>query len=118
MKLSSKLHGAIDYVVVIFLWLSPTLFGLPAVTSLFTYILGGVHLVLTMSTNFEFGVIKIVPLKVHGIIELLVSVLLIVVAFVLGNLEGSLSRNYYIGFALAVFLTWLVTDYKSVTTAR
>src|SRR5271154_4513649 len=113
MKLNSKSHGAIDYAVVLFLWLSPTLFGLPKITSTFTYILGAIHLILTITTNFELGLIKIIPFKVHGIIELIVSIALLAAAFYLGSLEGDLSRNFYIGCAIAVFLTWLITDYKS-----
>lgn len=112
MKLNLKLHGIIDYLVVLFLWLSPTIFDLPQVTSIFTYALGGVHLVLTATTNFELGIIKIVPVKVHGMIELIVSIVLLGVAFYLNNLEGELSRNFYIAFAIAVFLTWVITDYK------
>jgi len=37
---------------------------------------------------------------------------LIGVAFYLGNLEGELSRNFYLSFGIAVFITWLITDYK------
>ncbi|MEZ4887988.1 MAG: hypothetical protein R3E32_24885 [Chitinophagales bacterium] len=116
MKLTSKIHGIIDYIVVIFLWLSPTLFSLPETTSLFTYLLGGIHLTLTVLTNFEYGLFKIIPLKIHGTIELIVSIALIGVAFYLGGLEGDLARNFYIGFAVAVFLTWLLSDYQSVKT--
>lgn len=113
MKLNSKIHGLIDYLVVLFLWISPSIFSLPAVTSIFTYVLGAVHLALTIATVFELGVFKIVPLKIHGMIELVVSVLLVVAAFYLGSLEGDLSRNFYLGFAAAVFLTWLVSDYRA-----
>lgn len=113
MKVNSKIHGIIDYLVVAFLWLAPSIFNLPEITSTFTYILGGVHLTLTILTNFEMGVIKIIPLKIHGWIELIVSVTLIIVAFLLGKEEGTLARNFYIGFAIAVFLTWLITDYKT-----
>jgi hypothetical protein len=113
MKLNSKIHGAIDYVVVVFLLLSPTLFGLPEVTANFTYALAIIHLILTVTTNFEYGIFKLIPFKIHGIIELIVAVALVAVAFFLGNLEGDLSRNFYLGFAIAVFLTWALTDYKS-----
>ena len=111
--LNSKIHGVIDYAVVLFLWLSPTLFGLGSITSIFTYILGAVHLILTITTNFEFGLIKIIPFKIHAIVELMVSIVLFAAAFYLGSLEGNLSRNFYICFAIAVFLTWLITDYKT-----
>lgn len=113
MKINSKIHGVIDYLVVIFLWLSPSIFNLPEITSTITYIIGAIHLTLTVLTKYELGIIKVIPLKVHGWIELIVSIALIGVAFFLGSEEGNLSRNFYIGFALAVFLTWLITDYQS-----
>ena len=113
MKLNSKIHGAVDYGVVLFLFLAPTIFVLPNITSKFTYALGGIHLLLTIATQFEFGIFKIIPFKIHGIIELLVSLTLIGVAFYLGNLEGDLAKYFYLSFATAVFVTWLITDYKS-----
>ena len=112
MKLNSKIHGAVDYGVVLFLFLSPTFFALPNITSKFTYILGAIHLLLTVCTQFELGIFKIIPFKIHGMIELIVSLALVGVAFYLGNLEGDLSKYFYFSFAIAVFLTWLLTDYK------
>lgn len=115
--INSKLHGIIDYLVVLFLWLSPSLFGLPETTALFTYVLGGIHLVLTLLTNFQAGLIKVIPLSIHGWIELIVAIALVGVAIFLGNKEGMLARNYYLGFAAAVFVTWLLTDYRVRSTA-
>lgn len=112
MKLNSKTHGVIDYLVVVFLLASPTLFGLKEITSALTYVLAVVHLVLTITTKFEFGLVKIIPFHLHGLIELIVSIALIGGAFYLGSLEGELSRNFYLAFGVAVFITWLITDYK------
>jgi hypothetical protein len=114
MKLNSRIHGAIDYGVVLFLLISPMFFGLPKITSYFTYALGIVHLLLTISTKFELGIFKIIPFKIHGMIEITVSIALVGVAYYLGNLEGELARYFYISFSIAVFLTWLMTDYKNV----
>jgi hypothetical protein len=113
MKINSKTHGIIDYLVVVFLCLSPSIFNLPEITTIFTYALGGVHLALTVLTKFELGLIKIIPFKIHGWIELVVSVTLIGAAFFLGSREGDLARNFYLVFALVVFLTWLITDYRT-----
>ncbi|MEO5582663.1 MAG: hypothetical protein ABIR66_08215, partial [Saprospiraceae bacterium] len=99
--------------VVLFLVLSPSLFHLPDFTSTFTYGLAAVHFLLTISTDFRFGVIKLIPFRIHGIIELLVSLLLVGVAFYLGSRENLLARNFYLFFAGAVFLTWALTDYNS-----
>lgn len=113
MKLNSKIHGAIDYLVVIFLLLCPSLFGLKDITATFTYVLAAIHLLLTITTRFELGLVKIIPFNIHGVIELIVSIGLIGVAFYLGKLEGELSRNFYLSFGIIVFVTWLITDYKT-----
>lgn len=109
--LNSKLHGIIDYIVVAFLWLSPTLFNMPSTTSMFTYAIGGIHLLLTSFTAFKYGIFKIVPLSIHGTIELIVSIALIPLAFYLGGIDGAASKLFYLLFAAAVFATWLVSDY-------
>lgn len=110
--LNAKTHGIIDYLVVIFLLAATSLFGLPATTALFTYILGGIHLALTVFTRTDLGLIKVIPFPVHGWIELVVSVALVAVAFYLGDMEGALAQNFYLAFAGAVFLVWLLTDYR------
>ncbi len=112
MKLKAKAHGVLDYIVVIFLFASPTLFNLPMTTSIFTYILGFVHLGLTVTTDFPLGLVKLIPLKIHGIIELVVSFALVGAAFVLQAMDGPIAKYFYLSFAAAVFLTWLMTDYK------
>ena len=111
--ITSKIHGILDYIVVIFLWVSPILLDFPEKTAVFTYILGAIHLVLTMFTNFEYGVIRFIPLKIHGAIELIVALALVGFAFYIGNLEGELARNFYLGFALAVFIVWIFSDYTN-----
>jgi hypothetical protein len=115
MKINSRIHGLIDYLVVLFLWASPSLFGLADATSTFTYALGAIHLVLTLLTDFEVGAMKIIPFPIHGWIELAVVVVLVGVAFYLGSIEGMIARNYFLAFASAVFLIWLITDYQSRT---
>lgn len=110
--ISSKLHGILDYFLVLFLIASPTLFNLPETTVCFTYVLAGVHFVLTIATHFEVGLIKVLPLKIHGWIELIVSLALVGVAFYLGDKEGEIARNFYLCFTAMVFITWLLTDYS------
>lgn len=112
MKLRAKAHGTLDYVVVVFLLVSPTIFNLPRTTGIFTYVLGFVHLGLTVLTDFPLGLVKVIPFKVHGMIELIVSIALIIAAFVLAGIDGTIAQIFYLSFAAAVFLTWLVTDYK------
>lgn len=110
--LTPKSHGAIDYAVVIFLWLSPTIFGLSNFVSTITYVLGGIHLVLTLLTNFQYGLFKVIPFSLHGRIELVVSLTLIAAPWLLGFSQNNVDRIFYVLFGFAVFGTWLVTDYS------
>lgn len=113
--LNSKIHGIVDYLFVLFLFASPTIFGLEERAELLTYLLGAVHLSVTVLTNFEYGVVRIILFKHHGWIELIVSFALVGVAIYLGKVENEVSKNFYFALAILVFLTWLITDYKSET---
>ncbi|MBL0744174.1 hypothetical protein [Chryseolinea lacunae] len=111
--IKSKLHGIIDYLFVVFLIFAPALFHLklPAAFWIFTW--GPIHLALTLCTNFDFGIFKIIPFKTHGRIELAISFTLIAGAFFVGYREGNLVNSFYMGLGSAVFFIWLATDYTS-----
>lgn len=113
MKLSSKIHGILDYVTVVFLLSAPPLFDMMSVAATFTYALGIVHLVLTIFTRFELGIIKLVPLKIHGFIEILVAVALVAVAFFFRSAEDNIAFYFYLVFAIVLFIVWLLSDYKA-----
>ena len=110
--LSPKVHGIIDYFVVIFLFCSPVLFGLARRTVTFTYVLASVHLLLTILTNYDLGLFKLIPFPLHGLIELIVSVALIILSYTLlkNNANG---KMFYLAFGAGLLLIWLVTDYKN-----
>src|SRR5277367_5103533 len=112
-KLNSKTHSVIDYLVVIFLFLSPTLLVLPCPISTFTYVLGAVHLALTVLTDFHFGLIKIIPFRIHGWVEFVVAVALIASPLVLQFYVPPtylLDRYFFSGVGVVVLVTWLATD--------
>jgi len=111
--ISPKIHGIIDYLVVVFLLASPTLFGFTGLLSCFTYALGGVHLALTLLTDFSGGLFKIIPLPIHGLIELVVGIALIVIAYTLFK-DIAAGKLFYTVFGAAVLLVFVVTDYKGV----
>lgn len=110
--LSPKVHGIIDYLVVVFLLCSPTLFGLAGRIVTFTYVLAGVHLLLTILTNYEVGLVKLLPFPLHGLIELIVGVALVILSYTLFK-NNAAGKMFYLAFGAAVLLVWLVTDYKN-----
>ena len=114
-KLNSKTHSVIDYLVVIFLFLSPTLLGIPCPLSTFAYMLGTVHLAQTVLTDFQFGLLKLIPFRIHGWIEFVVAVALIASPLVLQFYVPPtylLDRYFFSGVGVVVLVTWLATDYS------
>jgi hypothetical protein len=110
--LSPKAHGILDYVTVFFLALSPLLFEMGSTGSYVAYALAFVHLCLTLLTRFELGVIRIIPLWLHGMIELCVSILLLIATLWL-RIWGDIGSFYfYTVFSVVLFFVWFISDYK------
>ncbi len=111
--ISSKTHGILDYLTVVFLLASPAIFSMEAPLSTITYVLGIVHLCLTLLTNFEAGVIKVIPFRVHGLIEIVVAIGLAILAFWFYKHVNSLGFYYYMTLGIVILLVFILTDFKS-----
>lgn len=110
--ITPKIHGIIDYLVVVFLFASPTMFEMTGVLATFTYALGAVHLFMSLLTAYSVGIFKVIPFQLHGFIELVVGVGVIVLAYTLFK-NDPVGKLYYIVFGTVIMLTWLVTDYRA-----
>lgn len=113
--LSQKHHAILDYLTVLFLALSPLVFNMQLTGEILTYTLALVHLVLTLFTNFELGIFRVIPLYVHGVIEISVALLLIVVSFLFFIHRDNTSFYFYLVFGVVLFMVWAISDYKSVS---
>ncbi len=116
--INAKAHGILDYLTVAFLFLSPTLFGMDGTLAAFTYILGVVHLLLTILTDFEVGLIKVIPFRVHGIIEIIVAIALGIVAYWFYTLDNLPGFYFYLVVAMVILLVFFLTDFTSDTGTR
>jgi len=110
--ISPRMHGYLDFVTVILFLLAPTLFGLSDLPALLAYGLAAVHLIVTLTSDFPFGVVKIIPFTVHGWIERIVGPTLIAVPFVLGFTEDEVARNFYVAVGVVIILIGVLTDYQ------
>ena len=111
--LTPRMHGYLDFVVVAAFALAPTLFGFSPVPARISWALAVVHLLLTLSTAFPMGIIKLVPFTVHGAIELIVVIALVAMPWLFSFAGEPVARNFFLAFAVIIFLVWLVTDYKA-----
>jgi len=76
--ISTKIHGMLDYTVGVLLIVSPWLFGFYDQTAA-TYVpmaLGAMALVYSMFTNYELGLIKLLPVPIHLLLDILSGIVL------------------------------------------
>lgn len=106
-------HGVVDYLLVVFLLASPTLFILPDNMASWVYLLGFFHLVLTFCTDYTSGIFRFFTFKMHGIIELVISVGLIVLAFTYLNYDER-TKKFALTFGIILLIVYAFSDYSYV----
>jgi len=108
-------HGYLDFATVVIFLFAPSVFGLNGLPAMLAYALAIIHLAVTLATDFPFGVIKIIPFKMHGWIERLVGPLLVVIPFISGFANDAAARNFYIFIGLIIILVGVLTDYEGTS---
>ncbi|SJM89818.1 conserved membrane hypothetical protein [Crenothrix polyspora] len=108
--ISPTLHGYLDYVTVILFVIAPTFFGLTGAAGILAYALAGIHLTITLLTDFPLGVAKLIPFTIHGWIERIVGPVLVLLPFGLG-FDG-LAQIFYIVVGVIIITVGLLTDYQ------
>jgi hypothetical protein len=109
--IDARIHGVLDIVVVFVFLLAPTVFGLGGSPAAIAYILAAVHLVMTLLTDFPMGIRKTIPFVVHGIVELIVGVFLVILPTIDGYAPGSPARRFYTIIGATILVVWALTAY-------
>ena len=108
--ISSRTHGYLDFLTVALFLLAPTLLSLSQVPAMFAYALAVVHLIVTLTSDFPFGIFKLIPFTVHGWIERLVGPSLIALPFIFGFANEDIARNFYIAMGIVIIVIGFLTD--------
>lgn len=115
--LNPKVHGYLDYAVILLLFIAPSLFRFVGEASTVSYVLGVAYLAMVLATAYPLGVFKLIPFTIHGTIELIISPLLIAMPWIAGFSYDQSARYFFIVGGVALFFVWLVTDYKAADMA-
>ena len=107
-----RVHGYLDYAVVAWFLAAPSVFSFSGLPAIISYTLSVVHFLVTFFTAFPLGMVKIIPLNIHGAIEFVVSFTLVALPWLLGFASMLPARNFYIASGVAIFIVWLITDYQ------
>jgi hypothetical protein len=109
--LDARIHGVLDFVTVLLFLLGPLLFGLGGSPAAIAYTLAIVHLLMTLLTRFPMGRWKVIPFPVHGIVELIVGVALLILPSYAGYFPGSPARRFYLAMGALILIVWALTAY-------
>lgn len=107
--LSDKVHGILDYGVVLIFAVAPSALGIEGSATWLCYALAAIHLAMTFFTDMPLGVVKIVPIKLHGTIELIVGLALIVVAWTISDLQSG--QLFFTLMGAVIFFVWVSSNY-------
>lgn len=108
-----RLHcAACRYVTVALFALATSLFGFIGTAALIAYALAVIHLTMTLLTNMPLGMIKIVPMKFHALVELLVGPVLVIDALAFPSLVAG-GREFFVAAGVMIFLVWFLSEYDS-----
>jgi hypothetical protein len=111
-------HGVIDYLMVILLAVGPGVAGFTGKQATFCYALAAVHFLLTIITRFPLGVAKTLPFWLHGAVEIVVALLLVILPWLANFSAGVHSRNFFVAIGVLIAVIWALTDYRSAGRAH
>ena len=111
--ISPRIHGYFDFLTIFIFLLAPTLLGLGQLSAMLAYGLAVVHLIVTLASDFPFGIVKLIPFTVHGWIERMVGPLLIAIPFILNFSDEEAARNFYIAMGIIIIVAGILTDYQA-----
>ena len=110
--ISLKLHGIIDYLTVPLLIAAGPLFGFGGRAAQITSTVAGAILVYSAATQDPLGLVKLVPVKVHRVIDIVLGVMFIVYPHVFRFPEHS-ALLFYIVFGLFSLIVVFLTDWSA-----
>lgn len=117
--LSPANHGLVDYAAAIGLITAPFVLKLGGSNPLafwLSVLTGILVIIVSLGTNYRYGIIKLLPFGGHLTLDLLVATLFMLLPF-LGNLEGLDEAYYYINAAV-IYLVVAVTASEGLSVPR
>jgi hypothetical protein len=109
--MSPKVHGVFDYLFAALLLLAPAIFGFAGTPATLSYILGIGMAGMSLVTAYPLSIAKVIPFSAHGIAELGVGALMVILAAFAG--WAGAASGFYLIAGLGVAVLFLVTNYRA-----
>jgi hypothetical protein len=107
-------HGIIDYVFAILIAFAPRMIGFGGRQATWCYLFGALLFLLALATRYPLGAFRVVGFLSHGVVEIVLALVLIVLPWIAGFATGVLSRNFYVAMGVLLLVVWALTDFRNV----
>ena len=111
--ITPTIHGYLDYLTVVVFLAAPKLLGLDGLPASLSWTLAGVHLALTLVTDFPLGWRPRLPFWIHGWVERIVGPALVLIAFLPNFSSSGLAFGFYLFMGLVIVAVGWLSDYSS-----
>jgi hypothetical protein len=81
-----------------------------------SYTLAGVHLLMTLLTDFPAGIIKVIPIALHQWVERIVGPLIIILALI--AMTETPARAFFVAMGVIIFAVERLTAYRPMAAAK
>jgi hypothetical protein len=105
-------HAILDYAFAILIAIAPRVIGFSGRQATWCYILAALIAVLALLTQ-----LRVVGFMSHGVVELMLAIVMVILPWIAGFARGVLSRNFYLFMGVLLIALWALTDFRSVRAA-
>jgi len=99
--ISPSVHGTLDYVLAAILILAPFLLGFDDDTATTVSVVAGIaELIVAATTDWSKGIVKLLPPAVHGMIDSVFVVALIIAPFLFGFSDDDTAMVFFVVLGL------------------
>ena len=107
-------HAILDYLMVIILIFGPGVAGFAGRQATMSYVLAAILLVLALLTRFPLGLLRVIRFAVHGALELVIAILILILPWLANFAKGIHSRNFFVLIGLLMLAFWFMTDFRGL----
>lgn len=111
--LSPPAQGALNYLLIAWLVMGPTALSFSGTYALACYLLAGLYLLVVLSTDFNMGVVRVLPYRMLGGLELGSALVFLASPFLFGFATANpTARTFFMSFGAALLVLWALTDWS------
>ena len=101
-----------DLYIISLLFLAPILWGMSGEPRMIIWTIAVIHCLVVALSKFSFGLVKILPMPIHGALELIVGLSLPFMPYLFGFANLNNERHFFNGAAFGLLVFWFLTDYR------